>query len=141
MWLGTVTTKEKKRGSKDRMSSKKNETTDDIWRKAERIMEAVPKKAPLIHCITNPISIHDCANVILAVGGRPIMAEHPEEHGDHGFRRRSWAEPGKYHRCEAYFDAAVRRRGGQAQDPGDPGSGGNRLQRVREGPLCGSFWK
>ena len=41
------------------MSSKKNETTDDIWRKAERIMEAVPKKAPLIHCITNPISIHD----------------------------------------------------------------------------------
>lgn len=61
------------------MSSKKNETTDDIWRKAERIMEAVPKKAPLIHCITNPISIHDCANVILAVGGRPIMAEHPEE--------------------------------------------------------------
>src|SRR5699024_5591964 len=79
MWLGTVTTKEKKRGSKDRMSSKKNETTDDIWRKAERIMEAVPKKAPLIHCITNPISIHDCANVILAVGGRPIMAEHPEE--------------------------------------------------------------
>src|SRR5699024_12204946 len=79
MWLGTDTTKEKKRGSKDRMSSKKNETTDDIWRKAERIMEAVPKKAPLIHCITNPISIHDCANVILAVGGRPIMAEHPEE--------------------------------------------------------------
>ena len=34
---------------------------------------------PLIHCITNPISIHDCANVILAAGARPIMAEHPEE--------------------------------------------------------------
>ena len=34
---------------------------------------------PLIHCITNPISIHDCANIILAVGGRPIMAEHPAE--------------------------------------------------------------
>ena len=32
---------------------------------------------PLIHCITNPISIHDCANIILAAGGRPIMAEHP----------------------------------------------------------------
>ena len=35
--------------------------------------------APLIHCITNPISIHDCANVILAAGARPIMAEHPAE--------------------------------------------------------------
>lgn len=35
--------------------------------------------APLIHCITNPISIHDCANIILAAGARPIMAEHPDE--------------------------------------------------------------
>lgn len=34
---------------------------------------------PLIHCITNPISINQCANTILAVGARPIMAEHPGE--------------------------------------------------------------
>ena len=34
---------------------------------------------PLVHCITNPISIHDCANIVLASGGRPIMAEHPKE--------------------------------------------------------------
>ena len=34
---------------------------------------------PLIHCITNPISINQCANTILAVGARPMMAEHPEE--------------------------------------------------------------
>lgn len=45
----------------------------------KKIMKEVHKKAPLIHCITNPISIHDCANIILAAGGRPIMAEHPEE--------------------------------------------------------------
>lgn len=37
------------------------------------------EKAPLIHCITNPISIHDCANIVLAAGGRPMMAEHPAE--------------------------------------------------------------
>lgn len=37
---------------------------------------------PLIHCITNPISIHQCANAVLAVGGRPIMAEHPKEVGE-----------------------------------------------------------
>lgn len=35
--------------------------------------------APLVHCITNPIAINDCANAILAVGAKPIMAEHPEE--------------------------------------------------------------
>lgn len=37
--------------------------------------------APLIHCITNPIAINDCANGILAVGGKPIMAEHPDRGG------------------------------------------------------------
>lgn len=37
------------------------------------------EQAPLIHCITNPISINDCANGLLALGARPIMAEHPEE--------------------------------------------------------------
>ncbi len=35
--------------------------------------------APLIHCITNPISINLCANAILSVGAKPIMAEHPKE--------------------------------------------------------------
>ena len=36
-------------------------------------------KNPLIHCITNPISINQCANGVLAVGARPMMAEHPLE--------------------------------------------------------------
>lgn len=43
------------------------------------IRNAVTNTSPLIHCITNPISIHQCANTVLAVGGRPIMAEHPGE--------------------------------------------------------------
>ena len=43
------------------------------------IRERVQALHPLIHCITNPISIHQCANAVLAVGARPIMAEHPKE--------------------------------------------------------------
>lgn len=43
------------------------------------LLEALRSQRPLIHCITNPISINDCANLILAAGGRPIMAEHPKE--------------------------------------------------------------
>lgn len=39
----------------------------------------VHSAAPLVHCITNPISINQCANAILAVGARPITAEHPRE--------------------------------------------------------------
>ena len=37
------------------------------------------KEAPLIHCITHPIVVNDCANAVLALGARPIMAEHPKE--------------------------------------------------------------
>ena len=43
------------------------------------IRNKVKETKPLIHCITNPISIHQCANAILAVGARPMMAEHPQE--------------------------------------------------------------
>ncbi len=39
----------------------------------------VREDRPLVHCITNPISINACANAVLAVGARPIMAEHPQE--------------------------------------------------------------
>ena len=46
------------------------------------IVDSVKKQKPLIHCITNPISINQCANAILSVGARPIMAEHPREVGE-----------------------------------------------------------
>ncbi len=43
------------------------------------ILESIARNKPIIHCITNPISINQCANLILSVGAKPIMAEHPEE--------------------------------------------------------------
>lgn len=43
------------------------------------IRKTVNQSQPLIHCITNPISINQCANGILAAGARPMMAEHPQE--------------------------------------------------------------
>ena len=44
-----------------------------------KIRRDVRDQQPLIHCITNPISINQCANAILAIGARPMMAEHPKE--------------------------------------------------------------
>ncbi|MBQ8766394.1 MAG: hydroxyethylthiazole kinase [Clostridia bacterium] len=44
-----------------------------------KIRALVKDNNPLIHCITNPISINQCANTVLSVGARPIMAEHPKE--------------------------------------------------------------
>lgn len=35
--------------------------------------------APLVHCITNRVTMNDCANILLAAGARPIMADDPDE--------------------------------------------------------------
>ncbi len=43
------------------------------------LTELVREKKPLIHCITNYVTAQDVANIILACGGSPIMADHPEE--------------------------------------------------------------
>ena len=43
------------------------------------IFENVREKCPLIHNITNYVTVNDCANIILAAGGSPTMAEHPQE--------------------------------------------------------------
>lgn len=45
----------------------------------EECLQAVRKKAPLIHCITNYVTVNDCANLLLAAGASPIMADEEEE--------------------------------------------------------------
>lgn len=39
-----------------------------------QMLENVRTKAPLIHTITNYVTANDCANILLACGGSPIMA-------------------------------------------------------------------
>lgn len=51
----------------------------EIIQKAASAVEALRQQSPLIHCITNHITICDCANMLLAAGAKPIMAEHPAE--------------------------------------------------------------
>ena len=43
------------------------------------IRQQIRQRQPLIHCITHPIAMNDCANLVLAAGARPIMASHPDE--------------------------------------------------------------
>lgn len=38
-------------------------------------LEHVRKNAPLVHCITNYVTVNDVANILLACGGSPIMAD------------------------------------------------------------------
>lgn len=39
-----------------------------------RALRAVRETAPLVQCITNFVTVNDCANIILASGGSPTMA-------------------------------------------------------------------
>lgn len=45
-------------------------------------LENVRKNAPLVHSITNYVTVNDVANVLLACGGSPIMSDEPEEAAD-----------------------------------------------------------
>ncbi len=40
-----------------------------------KILQNVNEKKPLVHCITNYVTVNDCANILLACGGSPIMAD------------------------------------------------------------------
>ena len=42
-------------------------------------LEQVRKQRPLIHCLTNYVTINDVANILLASGASPIMADDPLE--------------------------------------------------------------
>ena len=37
---------------------------------------------PLIHHITNYVTVNDCANITICAGGAPVMADAPEEAGE-----------------------------------------------------------
>lgn len=45
----------------------------------EKIIANVRQQQPLIHCITNYVTVGDVANILLACGGSPIMADAIEE--------------------------------------------------------------
>ena len=47
-----------------------------------KYIENVRKQVPLVHNITNYVTVNDVANVLLACGGSPIMSDEPEDVAD-----------------------------------------------------------
>lgn len=45
----------------------------------KEMLDNVREKCPLIHNITNYVTVNDCANILLACGGSPIMADDADE--------------------------------------------------------------
>ncbi|MBQ8018630.1 MAG: hydroxyethylthiazole kinase [Methanobrevibacter sp.] len=52
---------------------------NNILSKINKTLENIREKNALTHCITNSVTINDCANAVLAIGGSPFMAEDAEE--------------------------------------------------------------
>lgn len=46
------------------------------------LISKLKEKMPLVHCITNYVTVTDCANGLLAVGASPIMADEISEVAD-----------------------------------------------------------
>jgi len=47
--------------------------------KISSLLEKVRQQKPLIHHITNWVTIYDCANIVKVLGASPVMAHAPEE--------------------------------------------------------------
>lgn len=45
----------------------------------KQTLQNIRAQKPLVHCITNFVTVNDCANIILAIGGTPTMAHDRRE--------------------------------------------------------------
>ena len=45
----------------------------------ETILKNIRNSVPLVHNITNYVTVNDCANILLACGGSPIMSDDADE--------------------------------------------------------------
>ena len=43
------------------------------------LLSDIRRLRPIVHCITNHVTANDCANILLACGASPVMADAPEE--------------------------------------------------------------
>jgi hydroxyethylthiazole kinase len=52
---------------------------DEIIKGSINALKNVRENFPLTNCITNYVTINDCANAVSAIGGSPMMVDDPEE--------------------------------------------------------------
>ena len=99
-------------------------------------LDRVRRTRPLVHCVSNIVTANDCANLALAVGASPMMAQAPEEMeavcaiAGASVLNTGTPDAEKFRACRA-----VRRRRGAAGGPGPGGRGG---QPLAAGPHPGA---
>ena len=56
-----------------------NNDTQEVGTMMRECFDKVREKSPLVHNITNYVTVNDVANILLACGGSPIMSDEPED--------------------------------------------------------------
>jgi hydroxyethylthiazole kinase len=54
----------------------------DMSASAYELLERVRQQKPVVHHLTNWVTIYDCAQIVKTLGGSPVMAHAPEEMAD-----------------------------------------------------------
>ena len=62
-----------------RTKAEKEFHTEVFAEKMASIYQKMQTKRPLVQCITNAVTVNDCANILLAAGASPTMAHHSLE--------------------------------------------------------------
>lgn len=97
----------------------------------KEMLNHVREKCPLIHNITNYVTVNDCANILLACGGSPIMADDAERRRDYSNLRRLEYQ---YRDAESAHIPAMHLAGKKANELGHPvvldpvGAGASKLR-------------
>lgn len=62
-----------------RMEVSDQKNTGIFAEKIASLHQEIQNRRPLVQCITNAVTVNDCANILLAAGASPTMAHHPLE--------------------------------------------------------------
>lgn len=60
-------------------NSEIKDLSSNQMRNLGKYSENVRKSVPLVHCITNYVTVNDVANILLACGASPIMSDEPKD--------------------------------------------------------------
>lgn len=100
------------------------------------LLTRLRERQPLIHCVSNIVTAPDCANILLAAGGRPIMAQEPKEAAEISSRcaatvlNTGTPNDGKFRACQIAGIAANQAGHPVILDPVGVGASGYRLEQV-----------
>ncbi len=99
-------------------------------------LNEIRKQRPLLHCVSNYVSINDCANIALAAGASPIMAPAAEDAEEITAKSQATIlntgtpDPARFLTCEACFLAVEKHPQPVVLDPVGVGASNWRLRQV-----------